>query len=422
MRKIFLICMFMLTGCVSNNLIRPKMDACQYVMPDKQGGVQGNDCADHASIYEFDQSGVHENKKLYELHFVEFDDQGLFSDKRQMNNVLKSLNGRENVDVVIFIHGWHHNALADDENVLAFQRVLKKLAGRNPSRHIFGVLVGWRGESLKIDGLNEFIFWERKNTSIEVGRGQVAELFDKLKHESQGMKDSRLIKIGHSFGASVLLSATKSDLSRQISQGCSLSSGNKKNNGFTILVNPAIEAIHYFPIFEQSENWKNYCPTADEVPLNPVVAVFSSESDWATQKWFPIGRNISTFFENHKEIKIKNRGGIEINLSEYDMDVKTVGNYDKFITHQLHGLIGGRSESDGCLINPKKWSDVIVSPLGQGWKANFTDSGTVLTHLKNSPAFSPAWVVKVQDDVIGDHTEIWGSRFNCFLEELILLK
>ena len=56
----------------------------------------------------------------YVLGFVECDDQGWLWDVRQMNTVVNRLiqeDARTNLLMVVFVHGWKHNASFDDENV-----------------------------------------------------------------------------------------------------------------------------------------------------------------------------------------------------------------------------------------------------------------------------------------------------------------
>ena len=97
----------------------------------------------------------------YELAVVEFDDQGRCYDRGQMDGVAQRLEALapdnsttgEDVILVVFVHGWQHDARTDDDNLTAFRALLSKTveyekrhasAGVAP-RPVLGVFVGWRG-------------------------------------------------------------------------------------------------------------------------------------------------------------------------------------------------------------------------------------------------------------------------------------
>lgn len=142
----------------------------------------------------------------YHLSFVEFDDQGWFADRGQMEalfELLKTLEEKNDRDTLIYVyaHGWKHNASACDNNVVCFSRLLERtdlieqirelaISGKG-RRNVVGVYLGWRG--LPFDGvLNNLSFWSRKDTAARVGRGGVFELLTRLKdYRDSRQKDFR---------------------------------------------------------------------------------------------------------------------------------------------------------------------------------------------------------------------------------------
>ncbi|SFG32117.1 hypothetical protein [Neptunomonas qingdaonensis] len=112
-------------------------------------------------------------KGNYHLSFVEFDDQGWFADRRQMEalfELLKTLEEKNDGSTLIYVyaHGWKHNASSCDNNVVCFSRLLERtdLLQRinsdcaSPPRNVVGVYIGWRG--LPLDGpLNTLLPNER---------------------------------------------------------------------------------------------------------------------------------------------------------------------------------------------------------------------------------------------------------------------
>jgi hypothetical protein len=359
---------------------------------------------------------------LYQLFTVEFDDKGIFRNRNQLDAVIDGINQyKENVDFVLYVHGWQHNVASDDENLKNFQKILHKLAARNKSRHIVGVFVGWRGETLNVPYIKNLSFWDRKNTSIEVGRGAVYELLELLRLARGKFNNSRLITIGHSFGASVLLSVSKNEVYRDLVPN--RDSPEKPWDVLTILINPAIEAIHFLPLYELPEEKARIDSSIYHFAQVPRIAVFTSETDWATKYAFKAGRFFSTLFESHKTIVRKNRNNKDLVLSESQMDIETIGHFKPFVTHELIVTSSGSKEPTTCDALPQSWQGGLLDQTrDERWVGRFKESGTSLAHLGNSPAFSPVWVVRVASDIIPDHGAIWGDRFNCFLEELVLMR
>lgn len=376
-----------------------------------------------------------------DLHVIELTEQGNFWRQDYLQSVLDRIHQRgDNQDIVLFIHGWHHDARATDEVLQDFHHRLVDIGDRNPNRKTTGIYVGWRGETWVTPVVNGLTFWGRKNVSIEVGRGALSELIQALRSEIQGTR-SRLIAVGHSFGASVLFSATKNDIMRALMEEAR--DGEVKPDGIDqmiILVNPAIEATPFMTLHELTENLPRYLRQDDkrsevkpgktpkevardlyERPRRPILAVFSSESDWATRYIFPFGRIFSTFaFESHQNLKRLNRWGKEEDHSEWNLDRDALGNHKFFVTHRLK--VTDQKPSMTC--DADRRSTKSLFPQGQaeeGWTATFEVSQTELMHLGKSSAFSPIWVTTVDAELIEGHSEIWNPRFSCFLQELVLL-
>ena len=99
------------------------------------------------------------------MHFVEFDDQGRLLGNTSTPTAPSSLDdflahvrnvsGDESnggyTCVVVFVHGWKHNAGVDDDNVRWFRAMLHHLgtieAQATCTRRVIGLYVGWRGDA-----------------------------------------------------------------------------------------------------------------------------------------------------------------------------------------------------------------------------------------------------------------------------------
>ena len=200
-----------LTACATNNAYRTNDNGTCDVMKDSV-----ERCS--ASAIQIHNQG---QKTEYKLGFVEINDQGQFRDNREQLNVLiKELENTpkdEPLIISVFVHGWHHNAKEGDANIESFKDSLAKLTSvYEPffeiKRKVFGVYVGWRGDSVTVDYLNELTFWDRKNTAGNVGHVGLSELLLKLEKvknerneaESKGKDRNRLAIIGHSFGGAAV--------------------------------------------------------------------------------------------------------------------------------------------------------------------------------------------------------------------------
>src|SRR5205809_562792 len=85
--------------------------------------------------------------------YLEIDEQGAFQDRSQVERALALVGeGRKPKYVVVFVHGWFHNAGADDPNVQRFKCALNNLQSidDNAGEEVVGIYVGWRGESWSI--------------------------------------------------------------------------------------------------------------------------------------------------------------------------------------------------------------------------------------------------------------------------------
>ncbi|RJF95740.1 hypothetical protein [Noviherbaspirillum saxi] len=172
----------------------------------------------------------------YELHFVEFDDQGwdyrirAATDDREgqvppygynriskrnsdsskeippygysqidhlIDRLTQLLNSQEangqkpELNIILYVHGWNHLAKSDDEDVMLFRQVLQLQSRmeqnlvdekkRQYPRKVIGIFVGWEGKQLDISPYALVpTFWSRKAAALRVSRGSVLELFSRL--------------------------------------------------------------------------------------------------------------------------------------------------------------------------------------------------------------------------------------------------
>lgn len=314
-------------------------------------------------------------KDSYEMHVVEFDDQGwLYPDRPasaaqpaetpsgQIDHVMKRLrqllDGGEDLSIIVFVHGWKHDADIDDTNVDIFRHLLQTFAGDeryqasrgSRPRKVVGIYVAWRGATWpgKDSGpVMDLSFWGRKEAARRVSVGSARELFARMSamqhyynetpvsenrvlapqnRQSGNQPRIRTLMIGHSFGALILFAATSGPLTEALSAQDDLPGFEKGDDpvervaDMIVLINPAFEAVRYEPLFAVAGRYK---PRTYQPPL---LVSITSTADWATGIAFPAGRVVYTVFERPTSS----------DAQSIAMD-HTPGHIDHYLTHRLHG-------------------------------------------------------------------------------------
>lgn len=406
----------------------------------------------------------------YDLLFAEFDDQGWVQKSVDLKRPgrdhlddffdrLEALRKKNSeLNVVVFVHGWHHNAGANDSNVRSFRRYLDDIAiaerqtQGNAARRVVGVYVGWRGESIPIRGVNLLTFWDRKSTAERVARGSVREFFSRLdmfrdrvnpdpgQGEAKARQAVRLVVIGHSFGGLIVYESLSSDFLRASARHDGEASPGQCQRKFltrfgdlVIIVNPAFEGNRYEPLKVAGERLR--CLDGDQLP---VVITVTSTADWATKAAFPAARFFNTLFEDTPG-------------NQQTANVHTVGHNERYTTHQLGKC--PKEDADcykACRTMPEpesKQAEQIAeqttsvgerneqisielthakSALGRQREGNAKSTeyfcgGLLLTDTNSRfPPTNPFWVVQASKDIIRDHNDIFNDRFTAFMRQMYL--
>jgi len=354
------------------------------VEPRKLAGIMPN--AQHQTFHGF-MSGA-----PYELAIVEFDDQGRCYDRGQMDAVAERVDSlapadkpeqAQDVILVVFVHGWKHDARSDDENLSAFRVLLNETvqhekATASPGvklRPVLGIFVGWRGlsEYGLGDAIADTTFWGRQAAGQRVATGSPRELFGRLRHYRNRRRKQGghplLVIAGHSFGGMIVFSA----LAQSLIEAASAPAGRlvPQFADLVLLVNPAIEGSGYLPIYDLvcSPAFKNR--TTKQLP---VFICAQAENDQPVGTWFPVG-NIA-----HKLA--------EATIGDLEKECVThaIGFVPTFRTHTLAGPQGG--------------DPFVLTPPG-------------------SDQVDPFWVVGATKEVINGHGGIWQPPFLRFIASLL---
>lgn len=349
----FLVLMFMLAGCTQHIPYRTNYDLCVSALKTATSS-QAQDCNSHALQQQTVAGGAN-----YLLGFIEFDDQGQLWDRKQMSAVINKLlteAASKDLLMVVFVHGWQHNAAPDDKNIATFQKVLAQLSadekhlsevGGKPARQVAGVYLGWRGESITIPVVKNITFWDRKSTAEKVGHGGVTEVLSRLeqikttKDSIQANNATRLVVVGHSFGGAIVHTALAQVLELRNIQTTAAAANDAKGfsdvKGFgslVVLMNPAFEAGQFTPLSDMSVERGKGGYFKSQLP---VIAILTSEADYATRYAFPAGRRLSTLFEHtHPGQRFNGVTGQDETISQDQANVAAVGHFGPYRTHKLY--------------------------------------------------------------------------------------
>ena len=443
------------------------MPAAEVVDIDYEAVAGGaRPCAEHWQIRV-------DRPQPFSMNFVEIDEQGLLTNRAQADAAIRTASAPEDNGslVVVFVHGWHHNAASKDANVKAFYKALARVSQWNPSRRVKGIYIGWRGESLALPGLNYLTFWERKATSDEVGRGGLLEFLLKLERgvkpragdgataaaATAAANRNRLVVVGHSFGASVTFNALAHVYLERMLDGLYAPSGPAGGDGprfrgygdLVVLLNPAIEAMRFMPFQSALE----YHARPDATPkldfskeFRPYLVVLSSESDWATRWVFPAARIFTTMFEAHSNVTAELSPVLDADVaasakkvpakrySEWNMDRDALGHFEHFHTHHPLTLdpsaataaaagVGGMSPNDPCQPPERLTLRALLNATGTGEYPNsgvFKQSGVRLRRIPNDLLVgSPYLVARAGADLIDGHNDIGRPNLVCWINQLL---
>jgi hypothetical protein len=372
----------------------------------------------------------------YELAILEFDDQGWLYEESQLRKLKAYLaaHQKERFVVVVFVHGWRHNARGFDDNLEHIRGLLRDAAfsetERPPAegpRKVLGVYLAWRGRTVIVPPLEYLSFFSRKAAAGRVALGAVREVLARLKtFQDLGPVDqqtneplTRLIVSGHSFGALILFSAISEYLVETVVKGDMDTRPDSKLlsqfGDVVILINPAFEAARFQPL----QNLVSDIDWSGRVGQRSIFIAIGAANDWATRYVFPIARTFDTAFQ------------VPRSWAQRRFMLHTIGNMQQLQTHELTApsLKGiparkqnkysgktpdARQEDEDFRKFNTEWRPGGI--LRAGWTRKYS-SGVVLSQVQGDPN-TPFWIVRATPEVIDGHGGIFGEAFLDFIRQL----
>ena len=192
--------------------------------------------------------------------------------------------------------------------------------------------------------LQDITFWDRKDAAGRVAKGSVRELFARIRaaqiegnqraHPSANPCEAHPVRsliVGHSFGGLIVYSVLSEALIRDVvdmqrvqGTGTPEPAGITREGDLVLLVNPAIEATKFDPLFRAARNidkWQRYHA--------PLFVSVTSIDDLATRIAFPLGRQIGTAFDSYT---------LDVATAQRDANLQTLGQDQDYITMELDTL------------------------------------------------------------------------------------
>jgi pimeloyl-ACP methyl ester carboxylesterase len=479
---------FLLTGCALNEQVRTagpfpddnsdaKEKALEYRSIERyqiQNEIQEEDRSPKISAAAADDHSI---IFRHETAYIEFDEQGDFFDREQLRVALNEMPTKGNHIVLIYVHGWQNNSESEDaakfntfiahlNRALAFRT--RKTPGASPWS-VYGVYLSWRGTLLPpsyrylphnentpepasaafadqenpVEKLTPFkyvvrdfpklmSFWSREADAGKVAGAPMEEAINSLAAKARDTSaSSRVMVIGHSFGALVVEKTILQDYSTLF---CFPHHGViQPPVDFVVLLNSAAPSI-YAKEFIDALKWRNV-GQAD----TPFVVSVTSESDLATKEAFPAGTLVGSAFdigsyqdsnsnnyrgapqkrfftttpghsdylasydavpENDVSLKFNTEGrtdewllsrNLNLDKSQYP-DLPVIPNSTEFLAWGDNGY--GKIEGDDGHAHPQLWHLTPTRPE--------SDEGSA--PIYNKTAY---WIIRVPKQIIASHTDIW---------------
>ncbi|MBT1446460.1 hydrolase [Shewanella sp. JM162201] len=215
-----------------------------------------------------------------DFHVIEFNDDGEMHLPGQYDALKARLARTPGAELLIFIHGWHHNAAPTDDNFVAFKRFHQQMAKDKPG--LVGLYIGWRGDQYdpfwldgsddpdsQVEALDFPTILTSKLVARRVGENGVRNLLGALDGLHQQGILGRYVLVGHSLGGMIALHGRKQAVLDNLASG-------RGESHLTVLLNPAASAKEYQPL----DKWLS--PEG----FGPSILVLQSKTDFAVREAF----------------------------------------------------------------------------------------------------------------------------------------
>lgn len=371
----------------------------------------------------------------YTLTFIELDDQGELWDPAQVSRAARvaSEHGQDpdGVIVLLFVHGWNHDASADDKNVAGFERQLawvaagQRAAGVDRPRHVVGVYVGWRGQASRWSAFNVLSFYGRQGAAGRIAGLTATEAIYRVLGAARGNPRTRVVLIGHSFGGKILEAALSQALVGQVLER---SAGGEAGAvdfpaDLVFMLNPAAQSLHakqFIDILERQRLRLYRTDEGGEIRLErPLIISLTSKGDLPTRLWFRAGLTAKAINKRFRDYGAASCGAGQ----QRRFFTRTPGNNRFLLSHEVE--VDRIGDADGILSLDALQSHTAVRYDPEARSQFFEISGSRyrfrIRKLGGAYNDTPYWVMRVPRAVMPNHSDIFGPDLQELLQALMIV-
>jgi len=272
------------------------------------------------------------------------------------------------------------------------------------ARSYIGVYLGWRGESVR-GFLDDTTFWNRRDAAERVGSSDYAEAIFRIMGATKlGSQNSKIVVVGHSFGARVLETAlTNTFVSLLVPQP----DANGQMAPPTILapadlilyVNSANDSLRTKSMIELMKRSQFTVDRGTDHYAGPLFLSVTSTGDTATGVAFPLGQNLDAATKSLSKGYIPQT--IPPTPSQKTFFTHTPGHTPYLYSHQVQPVTGSCISSTALFRFVAGGQCFEMTPVANRWND------------------SPYWVITVPPAIIKNHTDIFNPSFSTMMIKLM---
>jgi pimeloyl-ACP methyl ester carboxylesterase len=303
----------------------------------------------------------HVNQSVtYDLAFLEFNDQGKLRAPQQWNALQNHLRTSEDLNVLVFVHGWRNDASIGSADVRRFHTLLSLSANYAAQRKLtgtktLGIFIGWRGRMLDEkdehgapSSLREALaiptILSRKPRSDAIARPigqQLLEIEKLVKGPNLDQHQRKLLIVGHSLGGNIVLQGLADTMVERMMAQSKPGAAIRGVGDLVLLLNPASQARQFFAlqqaafITKPAENTSPVLISLTPSQYYSRTAQHSNHWDTAVGKHLPTALRVLTLFSGQPE-DIQSVGNfLPLQVMSTQTPTNIVSQYRYGVSHEI---------------------------------------------------------------------------------------
>lgn len=376
----------------------------------------------------------------YSLAFIEFDDQGELWAPSQLERALaylERLNRAESgVALLLFAHGWNADASPkqerhEDSALYRYKAMLARLAAglrqELPGQElpVMGIYLGWRGRVSSVPLVRQASFYNRRGAAERIAGATATAAIYRVLTTLRQNPASRSVLIGHSFGSMILEQALA-----QAVVGALLATPGEElifPADLVVLLNPAGSASQTKQLVDilARNRLKTYRLDGDGNRFErPLLVSFTSESDRATRRYFPIGMRVKAANKKFRDYGPESCSPV---ANQRRLYTHTAGHLPALHSHEVSvspkssGVVP-RSPPDRSIPTYLGYEE-RYDPVTQEIAFSFDGESDRFTVRRRPRALNdtPYWIMRVPPELIPNHSAVLTEDTFRLVESVLVL-